>query len=235
MLHAALSETAGAVAAFCRPDGATISRTGELPVTLPTSVLSLAPGQAWSGVLTEGDLCFIVGATGGSGYREFQTRDGYVEPVIGVAVIPCGRQIDREVAAAPQVANVTGGEEAVATFLVGEHLLGVPASDVTNASRCPTRCARGAAASRSATSASSSGTTWRCRSWTSPPTCPPPAPRNALVLKAGAQRFGLLVSELGPVAHMKLRGLTGRGELTRLIAQLARSGSVFIAVFAPTR
>jgi hypothetical protein len=56
------------------------------------------------------------------------------------------------------------------------------------------------------------------------------------VLEAGSQRFGLLVSELGPVADMKLteeRGLTGHGDVTRLIAQLARSGPVFIPVLSP--
>jgi hypothetical protein len=62
------------------------------------------------------------------------------------------------------------------------------------------------------------------------------AQRHALVLQAGAQWFGLLVSELGPVADMKLsdeRGLTGRGDVTKLISQLARSGSVFIPVLSP--
>ena len=73
MLRAALPEAAGAVAAFCRRDGSVISRTGELPVTLPADVLSLAPGQPWSGVLAEGGQCFVVGATAGGGYREFKT------------------------------------------------------------------------------------------------------------------------------------------------------------------
>ena len=118
MLRAALPETAGAVAAFCRADGTVISRTGELPVTLPTRVLSLAAGQSWSGVLAEAGHSFVVGATAGSGYREFKTRDGYDEPVIGVVVIPCGQAVDRHVAAAPQIASVEGGAE-VATFLIG--------------------------------------------------------------------------------------------------------------------
>lgn len=45
----------------------------------------------------------------------------------------------------------------------------------------------------------------------------------------GASTFGRLVSELGPVADMKLteeRGLAGKGGATRLIPQLERSGSV---------
>jgi hypothetical protein len=56
------------------------------------------------------------------------------------------------------------------------------------------------------------------------------------VLRAGTQAFGLLVSELGPVADMKLseeRGLTGQGDLLRLVAQLARSGPVLIPVLSP--
>jgi hypothetical protein len=60
--------------------------------------------------------------------------------------------------------------------------------------------------------------------------------RHALVLKSGTQWFGLLVSELGPVAAMKLseeRGLAGKGDITRLITQLARSGPAFIPVLSP--
>jgi len=44
------------------------------------------------------------------------------------------------------------------------------------------------------------------------------------------------VSDLGPVTEMQLteeRGLTGGGDAARLIAQLARSGSVFIPILSP--
>jgi hypothetical protein len=237
MLRAALPATAGSVAAFCRPDGGVISRTGELPVTLPTSVLSLAPGQSWSGVLTEAGQCFVVGATAGSGYREFKTRDGYVEPVIGVVVIPCGQPVDRRVVAAPQIARVDGGVE-IATFLIGEQLLGVLASDVVECIEvaAAVRVWRGGFAQRHVGFVTWNDVALPLVDIAADLNTAGAAQRHALVLKSGAQTFGLLVSELGPVADMKLteeRGLTGKGEATKLISQLGRSGSVFIPVLSP--
>jgi hypothetical protein len=237
MLRAALPATAGSVAAFCRPDGVVISRTGELPVTLPTSVLSLAPGQSWSGVLTEAGQCFVVGATAGSGYREFKTRDGYVEPVIGVVVIPCGQPVDRRVIAAPQVARVEGGVE-IATFLIGEQLLGVLASDVVECIEvaAAVRVWRGGFAQRHVGFVTWNEVALPLVDIAADLNAAGAAQRHALVLKSGAQTFGLLVSELGPVADMKLteeRGLTGRGDATKLISQLGRSGPVFIPVLSP--
>ena len=237
MLRAALPATGGSVAAFCRPDGSVISRTGDLHVTLPANLLSLAPGQSWSGVLTEAGQCFIVGATAGSGYREFKTSDGYDELVIGVVVIPCGKPADRRVGAAPQIANVAGGAE-IATFLIGEHLLGVPASAVVECIEvaAAVRVWRGGFAQRHV-----GFVTWNDMALPlvdigADMNAVGAAQRHALVLKAGEQTFGLLVSELGPVAAMKLteeRGLTGNGSASKLIAQLGRSGSVFIPVLSP--
>jgi hypothetical protein len=237
MLRAALPEAAGAVAAFCRPDGIAISRTGDLPVTLPASVLALGPGQSWSGVLTEAGQCFVVGATAGSGYREFKMSDGYVEPVIGVVVIACGQPFARRVVNAPQIANVGDGIE-IATFLIGEHLMGVLAGDVVECIEvtAAVRVWRGGFAQRHV-----GFVTWNDMAL---PLVDIAADvdavganhRHALVLRAGQQTFGLLVSELGPVADMKLteeRGLTGNGDVTKLISQLARSGSVFIPVLSP--
>ena len=237
MLRAALPQTTASAAAFCRPDGTLISRTGELPVTLPAAVLSLAPGQSWSGVLTEGGHSFVVGAAAGNGYREFKTSDGYVEPVIGVVVIPCGQAVDRHVVAAPQIVNVPGGAE-TATFLIGEHLLGVPASDVIECIEvtAAVRVWRGGFAQRHVGFVTWNDMALPLVDISADVNAAGAAQRHALVLKAGAQWFGLLVSELGPVADMKLteeRGLTGKGEVTKLIAQLARSGSVFIPVLSP--
>ena len=237
MLRAALPATAGSVAAFCRPDGAVISRTGELAVTLPASVLSLAPGQSWSGVLAEGGQCFIAGATAGSGYREFKTSDGYVEPVIGVVVIPCGQAVDRHVAAAPQIADVEGGAE-IATFLIGEHLLGVPAAEVVECIEvvAAVRVWRGGFAQRHVGFVTWNDVALPLLDIAADLDAPGAAQRHALVLRSGEQAFGLLVSELGPVADMRLteeRGLTGKGDVTKLISQLARSGSVFIPVLSP--
>ena len=237
MLRAALPGTAGSVAAFCRRDGAVISRTGELPVTLPAGVLSLAPGQSWAGVLTEAGQCFVVGATAGSGYREFKTSDGYDEPVIGVVVIPCGQPIDRHVASAPQIANVEDGAE-IATFLIGDHLLGVPAGEVVECIEvaAAVRVWRGGFAQRHVGFVTWNDVALPLVDIAADLNAPGAAQRHALVLRAGERTFGLLVSELGPVADMKLteeRGLTGNGNATKLISQLGRSGSVFIPVLSP--
>jgi len=224
-LRAALPGTPGALAAFCRRDGAVIGRTGELPVTLPASVLALAPGQSWSGVLAEGVERFIVGAASGG--------DG----LIGIVVVPCGRAVDRHVAAVPEIASVAGGAE-IATFLIGEHLLGVPAHDVVEciAVTAAVRVWRGGFAQRHV-----GFVTWNDMALPlvdigADVNASGAAQRHALVLEAGTQRFGLLVSELGPVADMQLtgeRGLAGRHDANRLIAQLARSGPLFIPVLSP--
>ncbi len=237
MLREALPDAPGAVAAYCRPDGTVLSRTGELPVTLPASVLSLAPGQSWSGVLAEGAERFIVGATAGSGYREFKTRDGYVEPVIAVVVIPCGHAVDRHVAAAPQVVNVAGGTE-IATFLIGEHLLGVPAVEVVECIEvaAAVRVWRGGFAQRHVGFVTWNHVALPLVDIADALAVTGATQRHALVLRAGEQAFGLLVSELGPVADMQLteeRGLAGQGAVAKLISQLARSGPVFIPVLAP--
>jgi hypothetical protein len=237
MLRAALPQTSGSVAVYCRPDGTVISRTGELHVTLPNSVLSLAPGQSWSGVLAEAGECFIVGATAGSGYREFKTSDGYDEPVIGVVVIPCGPAVADEAVATPQVANVADGVE-IATFLIGEHLLGVQATEVVECIEvtAAVRVWRGGFAQRHVGFVTWNDMALPLVDIAGDVEAAGAAQRHAIVLRAGAQSFGLLVSELGPVADMKLseeRGLTGKGDLTKLISQLARSGSVFIPVLSP--
>ena len=237
MLQAALPEAAGAVAAFCRRDGTVIGRTGELPVTVPSHVLALATGQSWSGLLTEAGQCFVVGATAGSGHREFKTRDGYDETVVGIVVIPCGQPVDRHVAGVPQIASVDTGAE-IATFLIGEHLLGVLARDVVECIEvaAAVRVWRGGFAQRHVGFVTWNDVALPLLDIAADLDAPGAAQRHALVLRSGAQTFGLLVSELGPVAAMKLteeRGLTGKGSATRLISQLGRSGSVFIPVLSP--
>jgi chemotaxis signal transduction protein len=237
MLRDVLPAAAGSVAAFCRPDGSVVSRTGELPVTLPAAVLALKPGQSWSGVLTEAGRCFVVGATAGSGYREFKTTDGYVEPVIGVVVIACGQPFSRRVVNAPQIASVGDGVE-IASFLIGEHLLGVLAADVVECIEVSSavRVWRGGFAQRHVGFVTWNDVALPLVDIAADLDALGATQRHALVLRAGKQTFGLLVSELGPVADMKLteeRGLTGKGDMTKLISQLARSGSVFIPVLSP--
>ena len=237
MLREALPDAPGAMAAFCLRDGSVVGRTGELHVTLPAGVLSLAPGESWSGLLTEAGQCFIAGAAAASGYREFLHGQGGVDPVIGVVVIPCGNAVDGHEAAPPPVASVPDGVE-IATFLIGEHLLGVPAREVVEciAVTAAVRVWRGGFAQRHVGFVTWNDTALPLVDIAADVGTAEAAQRHAIVLRAGAQAYGLLVSELGPVADMALseeRGLTGRGELTRLVAQLARSGSVLIPVLSP--
>jgi chemotaxis signal transduction protein len=237
MLREALPAAPGSVAAFCLRDGHVVGRTGELHVTLPASVLALAPGQSWSGLLMEAGRCFIVGATATSGYREFRHGEDGVEPVVGVVVIPCGQAVDRHDAAPPLVANAPDGVE-VATFLIGEQLLGVQAREVVECIEvtAAVRVWRGGFARRHVGFVTWNGMALPLVDIAADVGVPGAAHRHAIVLRAGAQAYGLLVSDLGPVADMKLgeeRGLTGQGELTRLIAQLARSGSVLMPVLSP--
>jgi chemotaxis signal transduction protein len=226
MLRAALPERPGAVAAFCRPDGSVVARTGDLPVTLPSTRLALAPGQSWSGVLTENAQCFVVCAAAADD-----------APLIGVVVTPCGRPADPPAATAPQVASVGDGIE-VATFLIGEHLLGVLAGDVIECIEVApaVRVWRGGFAQRHV-----GFVTWREAALPlldvgADIHVPAARHRHAIVLRAGDHVFGLLVSELGPIAHMKLtedRSRAGGPEPSRLISQLARSGATFLPVLSP--
>ena len=235
LLRAALPEAPGAVAAWCRRDGAAIGRTGELPVTLPASVLSLAAGNSWAGTLAEGDDRFAVVAAGGGGLGQSERGDD--ETVIAIVVVPCGRGVDPRVPSVPKIVDVAGGA-AIATFLIGGHLLGVPARDVVECIEvgAAMRVWRGGFAQRHV-----GFVTWNDMALPlvdigADVNAAGAAQRHALVLQAGPRRFGLLVSDLGPVADMQLteaRSPDARHAATRLFTQLARSGAVFIPVLSP--
>ncbi|MGN6525543.1 MAG: chemotaxis protein CheW [Burkholderiaceae bacterium] len=237
ILRQSLPEAPGAVAAFCRPDGVVIARTGELPVALPESVLVLAPGHAWAGVLGEDGRCFGAGAAAlaqalGAG----PAAQGAA--VVGVVIVPCGTPVAPAVDALPEIPSVDDGAE-IATFLVGHRLLGVPAAAVVECIEvaAAVRVWRGGFAQRHAGYA-----TWNDAALplvdiaADVEAGPGVVHRHAIVMRSGGQEFGLLVSELGPVARMRLseeRGPAGGGDASRLIAQLARAGSVMLPVLAP--
>jgi chemotaxis signal transduction protein len=236
MLRAALPEAEGAIAAFCRADGTVVARTGELPVTLPGDVLALAPGQSWSGVLGEGRQRFVVGASAGQGERASKTAGG--EPVIGLVVIPVGTVAERHVDSPPRFDRVTGGTE-IATFLIGNQLLGVVASKVIECIEVATavRVWRGGFAQRHAGFVTWNDMALPLIDIAADVNAAPGAPqRHAIVLQSASHWFGLLVSDLGPVAEMTLsdeRGLAGGDGAARLISQLGRAGSVLMPVLSP--
>ncbi|HEX7688643.1 MAG TPA: chemotaxis protein CheW, partial [Burkholderiaceae bacterium] len=237
ILRQVLPEASGAVAAFCRSDGVVIARTGELPVALPASVLALAPGQAWSGVLVEDGRCFVVGAAALAQALGTGPAPGGAA-LVGVVIVPCGTPVAPAVDALPEIPPVDDGAE-IATFLVGHRLLGVPAEAVVECIEvaAAVRVWRGGFAQRHA-----GYVTWNDAALplvdiaADVEAGPGAVHRHAIVMRSGGQDFGLLVSELGPVARMQLseeRGLAGGGDASRLIAQLARAGSVLLPVLAP--
>lgn len=238
MLEAALPKAAGALALFCRPDGSTISQTGVLPLSLPAEVLRLQPGQHWSGVLTNGQRCFSVGATAGSGYREFKTTDGYVEPIIGVIVVPCGTLLSNSSKVAGSMVAMPGGTE-IASFYVGEQLMGIVAKDVIECIDVPRVVGlTGAAMVKSHVGY----TTWGNKALPlldlnvgTRPAGQSSGPSQALVLHHGDADFGLMVSALGPVIEMEVFGtrrLAERASGSHLFSTIGRSGEVLVPILS---
>ncbi len=238
MLEAVLPPTSGAMSIFCRPDGTTLCQTTDLPLTLTPEILSLKPGQSWSGVLTHQGKCYSVGATAGSGYREFKTTDGYAEPIIGVVVVPCGFLVGKSSPKGGRLVPVDGGTE-IATFYVGEHLLGIVAKEVIE-------CTEIANAVRSPNAGGKSRhigyTTWGAKSL---PLLDLRADlgsassgevmRHALVLRHGETEYGVLVSGFGPVVDMHVfsaHQMASLGGPTRLFGQIARAGDVLVPILS---
>jgi len=197
MLRAALPEAAGSVAAFCRPDGAVISRTGELPVTLPAFVLALGPGQSWSSVADRGRPMLRRRRHRRQRLPRVQDQRRLRRARDRVVVTACGQPFARRVVNAPQIANVGDGIE-IATFLIGEHLLGVLAGDVVECIEvaAAVRVWRGGFAQRHVGFVTWNDMALPLVDIAADVNAPGAAHRHALVLRAGQQTFGLLVSEL---------------------------------------
>jgi len=237
MLEAALPSRAGSLGAFLRADGTLLASTGELPLHLPADVLQLKPGESWSGVVSAADSCFVVGATAGSGYREFKISDGYVETVISVVVVPCGQpRLDRP-AAQLQLQSVRGGQE-VATFCIGSQVVGLLAQDVVEcievrkAVRLPGAKAAGARLC--------GYTTWRDQalplvdlsealgeSGASYP--------HAIVMNHHGTHFGLLVSDLGAIVDLEVCAAPTTARLhpgLGLVTRIAKSGAALVPLLS---
>ncbi len=238
MLEAALPKAAGALALFCRPDGSAISQTGALPMPLPAAVLNLAPGQHWSGVVTQGERCFSVGATAGSGYREFKTTDAYVEPIIGIIVVPCGTLSSNGHKTANTMVAMPGGTE-IASFYIGEQLMGVVAKDVIECIDVPRAIGlTGAAMAKRHVGY----TTWGNKALplldlnaSTREIGQGNGQRHALVLHHDDADFGLLVTGLGPVIEMQVFGtqrLAEQASGSHLFSTIARSGEVLVPILS---
>ena len=239
MLEAVLPPTTGAMALFCRPDGTAISQTAELLLTLPPEILNLEPGQRWSGVLTQLTRCYSVGATASSGYREFKTTDGYVEPIIGVIVVPCGSLAEKASQSQGRLMPVDGGTE-IATFYVDQHLMGILAKEViecievANAVRTP-NAGSGKRHVGYATWGTKSLPLVDLRADLGGTDSNNQAQRHALVLRHGETDYGLLVSGLGPVMDMHVynaQQMASLGGPTRLYSQIARAGDVLVPILS---
>jgi len=238
MLDASLPKAPGAMAVFCRPDGQVISQTAALPLPLPAAVLQLAPGQSWSGVLTHDKQCYCVGATMGSGYREFKTSDGYTEPIIGVIVVPCGALLAPVQNALGRLQAVEGGTE-IATFYVDEQLMGIVAKEIIECIDVPSavRVSGAASAKRHV-----GYTTWGSKTLPlldlTADLCEmgkTKTQRHALVLRHGNTDYGLLVTGLGPVIDMHVyptQRMDGTSGNAHLYSQIARAGDALVPILS---
>lgn len=236
MLEAALPAHEGAVAAFIEPSGLVLCASGALP-TLPKKLLGLAKGETWAGVLVEDGQCYTVGAAAGSGYREFKNSDGHAEGVIGVVVVPCGAVAEEVNRQAAQLQPVAAGEE-VATFLIGEHLLGIAANEVVECIEVPkaVRLPRQA----DTTHRHVGMTTFEERAIALLDLSADMGEmsrehRHAIVLRHEEQTFGLLVTELGAIVELEFverPGLIAAAGGSRLVTRLARGGGALVPVIS---
>jgi chemotaxis signal transduction protein len=238
MLRAALPANDGACAAFVRSGGEVISQSSALPLPLPRHVLALVPGEAWSGVLVHEGQCFAVGATAGHGYKEFKISDGYRETVLGVVVVACGTVRAERVADLGRFDRVDDGEE-IATFYIGEQLVGVPTKDViecvdvAHAVRTP----RGTAGTRSRHVGYAR---WRDSALalldlTDDLSEMVRAQRHAVVLRHEDTTFGLLASDLGAIAPMTVSDepyLQGLGGKLNPMTRIAKAGQTLVPLLS---
>ena len=238
MLQAALPSRAGSIGAFVRPNGQLVSATATLPIQLPSQVLGLVSGTSWSGMVTADGLCFAVGATAGSGYREFKTSDGYDEQLIALIVVPCGRIATAANIEPVGLKPVARGIE-VATFRIGGHVAAVRANEVIEcieierAVRTPGAAAAGAR--------HSGYTTWRDMAL---PLVdlgeeldePASETRHAVVMCHDGLHFGLLVSSLGAIVNLEVApspALPRPQDQLTLITHIARSGQNLVPMLSP--
>jgi chemotaxis signal transduction protein len=237
MLEAALPSRSGSIGAFVRPNGELVSATGALPIALPGHVLALQAGEDWSGIVVEDGRCYALGATAGSGYREFKTSDGYVEQVIAVIVVPCGPIVTASTGKPFSLKPVARGVE-VATFHLGEHHLALRAKEVIECIEVKqTVRAPGAVA----VGARHSGyTTWREMALplvdlSAELDGPASDHRHAVIMCHDGLHFGLLVSQLGAIVDLEvspsptISRLNGRLEL---ITHIARSGEHLVPLLS---
>lgn len=237
MLDAAKPTRAGSMAAFLRPDGSLISGSAELPVALPKKVLSLRGGESWSGTLVSDGACFAVGATASSGYREFKTSDGYVDDVIAVIVVPCGRLETGPEAKRLALAPVVKGSE-VATFYIGSQAAGILAKDVIECIEL--KQAIRPSAGQNAGTRRQGYIAWRDQALPLVDIAGElgesgATPRHAIVLQHRGLHFGLMVSDLGEIVPLQLSTAPTATRLQgglELITTLAQSGSALLPLLS---
>ncbi len=237
MLDAARPTRAGSMAAFLRPDGSLISASAGLPVALPKKVMSLRGGESWSGTLVSDGKCFAVGATASSGYREFKTSDGYVDDVIAVIVVPCGRLETGPEAKRLTLVPVAKGTE-VATFYIGSQATGILAQDVIECIEL--KQAIRPAGGQNPGARRQGYIAWRDQALPLVDIAGElgesgATPRHAIVLQHQGLHFGLLVSDLGEIVPLQLSTAPAATRLhggLELITTLAQSGSALLPLLS---
>ncbi|HEY9063454.1 MAG TPA: chemotaxis protein CheW [Burkholderiaceae bacterium] len=236
MLEAALPKREGAAAAFLRQDGTPISAIGTLPIEPSPHMLALAPGQSWSGFVTQAGRCYAVSATAGSGYREFKTSDGYRETVVSLVVVPCGAARDAADRDRGALTPVAGGQE-VATFDIGTQSVGVLSGhiieciEVDRSVRVPAKLGTGVLGY----------TPWRDGMLPLVDIGEQlgemlPDGQQAVVMQVDDRPFGLLVSELGPIVELEVSDMPMRSRVPGgrdLMSLIAKSRSGMVPLLSP--
>ena len=187
--------------AFIKPNGYIISQTKNLPINIPSEVKDLANGQSVSYIHKEGDQCYFIGASCSKGYREFKKSDGYVEPVIAIMIVPCGKQIlskNKQINFERQVNTQDKNE--IATFYLGEQLIGIAVKDIIEC----IELSRMVQTPSKILSNHVAYTEWKGRSL-------PIISKNqnrsspyAIVFEKDGIKMGLMIDGLGPVMHMHI-------------------------------
>jgi len=142
MLQACVTEQAGAQAHFLDRSGRLIASTdpARAPgsrLELPPAALALPRGQSLAEVRAMDGHYQVVACAANAGYREFKTQDGYQDDVLAVVTIPLGEVASDAQAARtdwrPSASVSSGPTRMYATVWCGPHVLGLPATQVTEA------------------------------------------------------------------------------------------------------
>ncbi|MFP4486783.1 MAG: chemotaxis protein CheW [Campylobacterales bacterium] len=98
---------------------------------------SQANGQGYSTIITYEGNYYIVGSSTSKGYREYKTKDGYVQDIVSLVFIHIGKvyeEASKEIKSAKEYSypSVQGNEETedISTFYIYDRVYGIQSSNV---------------------------------------------------------------------------------------------------------